>query len=157
MTLCACAGVLGAPTHLNAYSVNNSIHLSWSAPSTLNLTNIEPDIQHYVVSVHNTHTGHNSSESVIVSTTEYLRSPNTSELGRDICKEIEFRVRAVNVVGEGNQSEVIRAAYHKGKGSRGARKTLLTIIIHTSSILSLKRERARTLISMQYRALCRHV
>lgn len=59
-----------------------------------------------MVSVHHAHTGKNVT--VVVNTTEYIYVSGIDEWGNHMCQEnIEFRVRAVNIVGEGNQSEAL--------------------------------------------------
>lgn len=94
--------------------MNNSVHLSWEAPPTINLTSTEPDILYYVISLHIAHSGQNIT--VVVNTTEYIHEPNTDEWpwGLSLCDEVRFRVSAVNVVGEGNASDIVTGSYHRG-------------------------------------------
>lgn len=106
--------MLSAPTDVNAYAINNTIHVTWSAPPTLNLTNIDPDISNYQVTTHNTHTGHQTTTTVV--STEYVHRLDMELCGTELCVEvIEFRVSAVNSVGTGNMSECISSLFHEGK------------------------------------------
>ena len=73
----------------------HSVRFSWSAPFSLNITDYEPDILYYVVSIITA-----SSAIVTVNTTDtvYLLQP-------DLCLFSEYRVEiaAVNIVGMGEK------------------------------------------------------
>ena len=74
---------------------HHSMGLSWSAPFTLNISDMEPDILHYVVYIIRDD-GHN--ETVTTTDTHY-------ELQADPCQSHQYHVEiaAVNVVGEGEK------------------------------------------------------
>ena len=71
------------------------MRFSWSAPFTLNISDMEPDILHYVVYIIRDD-GHN--ETVNTTDTHY-------ELQADPCQSHQYHVEiaAVNVVGEGEK------------------------------------------------------
>ena len=73
----------------------HSVRFSWSAPFTLNISDVEPDILHYVVYIIRDD-GHN--ETVTTTDTHY-------ELQADPCQSHQYHVEiaAVNVVGEGEK------------------------------------------------------
>ena len=76
-------------------SDHHSVMFSWSAPFTLNISDMEPDILHYVVYIIRDD-GHN--ETVNTTDTHY-------ELQADPCQSHQYHVEiaAVNVVGEGEK------------------------------------------------------
>ena len=76
-------------------SDHHSVMFSWSAPFTLNISHMEPDILHYVVYIIRDD-GHN--ETVNTTDTHY-------ELQADPCQSHQYHVEiaAVNVVGEGEK------------------------------------------------------
>ena len=76
-------------------SDHDSVRFSWSAPFTLNISDMEPDILHYVVYIIRDD-GHN--ETVNTTDTHY-------ELQADPCQSHHYHVEiaAVNVVGEGEK------------------------------------------------------
>ena len=73
----------------------HSVRFSWSAPFTLNISDMEPDILHYVVYIIRDD-GHN--ETVNTTDTHY-------ELQADPCQSHQYHVEiaAFNVVGEGDK------------------------------------------------------
>ena len=77
-------------------SDHHSVRFSWRAPFTLNISDMEPDILHYVVYIIRDD-GHN--ETVNTTDTHY-------ELQADPCQSHQYHVEiaAVNVVGEGEKS-----------------------------------------------------
>ena len=106
-------GLLSAPTNLRSYSNNTAIHVTWKAPPTLDLTNIDPDIMNYVITTHNLQTGHRTSTTK--TNTHYVHWPDLELCTLESCLEyIDFRVSAVNIVGRGNESESTQASFHKG-------------------------------------------
>ena len=76
-------------------SDHHSVRFSWSVPFTLNISDMEPDILHYVVYIIRDD-GHN--ETVTTTDTHY-------ELQADPCQSHQYHVEiaAVNVVGEGEK------------------------------------------------------
>ena len=76
-------------------SDHHSVRFSWSAPFTLNISDMEPDILYYVVYIIRDD-GHN--ETVTTTDTHY-------ELQADPCQSHQYHVEiaAVNVVGEGEK------------------------------------------------------
>ena len=76
-------------------SKHHSVTFSWNAPFTLNISDMEPDILHYVVYIIRDD-GHN--ETVTTTDTHY-------ELQADPCQSHQYHVEiaAVNVVGEGEK------------------------------------------------------
>ena len=99
-------GLLAAPSNLKAASITTiAIHLTWDHPYTLDITGIDPDISGYVIYIINANTGNTTT--VSVTETEYTFARQDFRH----CATFEFRVQAVNVVGEGNISDPVAAAY----------------------------------------------
>ena len=99
-------GLLAAPSNLKAVSITTTaIHLTWDHPYTLDITGIDPDISGYVVYIRNANTGNTTT--VFVTETEYTFVRQDFRY----CDTFEFRVQALNVVGEGNISDAVAAAY----------------------------------------------
>ena len=99
-------GLLAAPSNLKAASITTAaIHLTWDHPYTLDITGIDPDISSYVIYIRNANTGNTTT--VSVTETEYTFARQDFRH----CDTFEFRVQAVNVVGEGNISDPVAAAY----------------------------------------------
>lgn len=91
-------GLLSPPGNVAAQQQTNSvIVVSWQPPPTLDLTDIEPDISHYEITVYNSYTGYQSTADV--NGIEYMFQPDTLTI--DECTEYGFSVLAVNVVGRG--------------------------------------------------------
>ena len=100
-------GLLGAPPNLTLSQTDeNTIILSWDAPETLDLMDIEPDILYYTVCYNLT----DDLYCVNVSSSEKRELLIHSE--DDI--PMLFTVAAVNVVGEGNASSIL---FHKPTNS----------------------------------------
>ena len=81
-------------------AVSNTITLTWTPPFTLDITNIDPDIEGYcvdVVSTTSSATLHSQCE-IIVTEFTYPFPP------RSWCDEFSFVVTPVNVVGNGTSS-----------------------------------------------------
>ena len=94
-------GLLGPPPNLTLSKADNRNFtriLSWDAPETLDLTDIEPDILYYSV-CHNL-TGDQTCINVSSSVKREFRFANVQVT-------VLFTVTAVNVVGEGNVSSII--------------------------------------------------
>lgn len=99
-------GLLAAPSDLKAALITTTaVHLTWDHPYTLDITGIDPDISGYIIYIRNANTGNTTT--IPVTETEYIF------VRQDFrhCDTFEFRVRAVNVVGEGNISDPVAAAY----------------------------------------------
>ena len=99
-------GLLAAPSNLKAVSITSTtICLTWDHPYTLDITGIDPDISGYVIYIQNAITG--NATTVFATETEY------TFVRQDFrhCDMFEFRVQALNVVGEGNISDTVAAAY----------------------------------------------
>ena len=99
-------GILAAPTNLKAVTITTAaIHLTWDHPYTLDITGIDPDISGYVIYIRNTNTGNMTT--VFVTETEYTFVRQDFRY----CDTFEFRVQPLNIVGEGNISDAVAAAY----------------------------------------------
>ena len=99
-------GILAAPTNLKAVTITTAaIHLTWDHPYTLDITGIDPDISGYVIYIRNTNTGNMTT--VFVTETEYTFVRQDFRY----CDTFVFRVQPLNVVGEGNISDAVAAAY----------------------------------------------
>ena len=98
-------GLLAAPSNLKAASITTTaIHLTWDHPYTLDITGIDPDISGYVIYIRNANTGNTTTVSVTETEYAFVRQDFRH------CDIFEFRVQAVNVVGEGNISDPVAAA-----------------------------------------------
>ena len=87
-------GLLDPPPNLNITEIDSALRqLSWDAPFTLDITNVEQDIMKYILCENVTGVCRNTTE------LEYV-FPN-------VAVPIEFTVAAVNAVGEGNTSSVV--------------------------------------------------
>ena len=106
-------GLLGPPPNVSLAVPNQLEHsqyefikvLIWDEPSTLNITDVEPDISHYRVCYN-------------LSTT--LACANTTDrefMFLNVRVNILFTVSAVNVVGVGNSSTVMHWACDSNKGT----------------------------------------
>ena len=98
------SGVLGKchGLHLNS-SGNYHQHLKWDAPSTLNITAVEPDISSYVVC------SNISTECTTINVTE--PSGDSRDLRQytflNLRAYINFTVTAVNIVGDGESTSIV--------------------------------------------------
>ena len=95
MTSAHSTGKLTAPADLNVSSTVDIIYLSWTAPSTLDITDVDPDISNYTVYIID----------IATSTT------NTTHTEYTFCcpasfahQSYEFSVSAWNELGEGSRS-----------------------------------------------------
>lgn len=104
--------MLPPPTNFNGKPLPNdlAIHLTWGAPPTLDLTDIDPDIMHYEISVFDNKTG--ESENFTVLHTEYTYLVHLVH-GTDLCQDLEFSVLALNIVGRGSKN-IISIAPREG-------------------------------------------
>ena len=106
-------GLLSPPLQLQGLPLPNisAIHLTWSPPPSLNLTGIEPDINHYEITVFNNKTGARENFSSLA--TEFTYYIQEVDHYVDTCQELVFSVLAVNVVGKG-KSSIISVALNSG-------------------------------------------
>ena len=112
-------GLLDPPPNLTLTEAGDQLTriLTWGAPETLDLTDIDPDIQFYQVC-------YNLSDDLTcinVSSSERreFRFPN-------VCVPLIFTVTAFNVVGEGRSSTVV----HSGSGY-GEQRGLIHFVVNT--------------------------
>ena len=87
---------------------SSTIHLYWDPPFTLDITNVNPDISGYTVSITNTNTNVTSERNV--TKPEFL----FQEEGYDPCHVYVFEVSAWNPVGVGEKSDVIDECFGGG-------------------------------------------
>ena len=87
---------------------SSAIHLYWNPPFTLDITNVDPDIPGYTVSITNNNT--DLTKDWNVTEPEFL----FQEEGHDPCHVYLFRVRAWNPVGVGKKSDVIDECFGGG-------------------------------------------
>ncbi len=93
-------GLLNASTNLLVGNcMSSAVSLTWMAPPTLNLTDMDQNIDNYTVYITNLNT--NQNWLVTVGETEY-NFANTSR-----SHDYQFSVSAWNAVGEGERSETI--------------------------------------------------
>ena len=74
-------------------------------PPSLDLTDVDPDIMHYEISVFHNKTGKTENFTAPNNMTEYtyyVQEANSNNL----CQELEFSILAVNVVGRGIKSTI---------------------------------------------------
>ena len=94
--------MLVAPTNLKVVYINTTtIHLRWDAPFSLqNISGTnKPDILGYYLQIANQKTGNVTR--VNTTTTEYFLQVDGD------CITYEARIRAINVIGEGNLSDSV--------------------------------------------------
>ena len=102
-------GLLSAPTNLQASRPSSSaIHLYWDPPFTLNITNVDPDIPGYIVSITNINTTVTRERNV--TEPEFI----FQEEGYDPCHVYLFKVRAWNPVGVGEPSDIMDECFGEG-------------------------------------------
>ena len=98
------SGILGKchGLHLNS-SGNYHQHLTWDAPSTLNITAVEPDISSYIVC------SNISTECTTINVT--VAGGDSSDLRQytflNLRAYINFTVTAVNIVGDGESASIV--------------------------------------------------
>lgn len=99
-------GLLAAPGNPIVVDSNDRIPvlLRWDAPFSLDITNVEPDISNYRVFITNLNTSRNGSETVAGTGFEFTNLP---EEDPNPCYIYAFTIAAVNIVGEGNVSELV--------------------------------------------------
>ena len=111
--MCSCLllfnyiGLLTAPTNMQASQPNSSaIHLNWEPPFTLDITNVDPDISGYTVSITNTNTNVTSERNVIKAEFLFQEEENDTHYGY-----YSFSVSALNPVGVGEKSDAIGESF----------------------------------------------
>ena len=98
-----CIGPLTSVKNLTAQEMrNHTIQISWDPPETLDLTDIEPDISHYIVRIRSNSSNSFQEETITISETEYIFRLR----GIDQCMPYEIMVTGVNLVGSGANSTV---------------------------------------------------
>ena len=93
------------------------IHLRWSPPFSLNISGIDPDITGYIVYKRRIGTGENANnqtEANFTTVTDKAEYITDLEDCNNCMLSCEFRVSAINGVGEGNATAPIVAACPKG-------------------------------------------
>ena len=90
-------GTLPAPDVDYTIREDGSILFSWSPPFSHNMTDVEPDISHYLVTIINTE-DHHSLLTVNTTDTEYLLQSQDCQLS-----DYQVEIAAVNVVGVGDK------------------------------------------------------
>ena len=96
-------GLLDAPPNLTVSETDEQLSrlLTWDAPQTLNITNVDPDIEYY---------------QVCYNLSTELTCTNVSSVGErqfkfsNVRVPLLFTVTAFNVVGEGNESSIVHQA-----------------------------------------------
>ena len=96
-------GLLDAPQNLTLSEADDQLSrlITWDAPPTLNITNVDPDIEYY---------------QVCYNLSIELTCTNVSSVGERAFKfsnvrvPLLFTVTAFNVVGEGNESSIVHQA-----------------------------------------------
>ena len=105
-------GLLASVKNLRAQETrNHTIQVSWEPPETLDLTDIEPDISHYIVRIRSNRSNSFQEETTTTSETEYTFRPR----GIDECMPYEIMVTGVNLLGSGANSTV-HASFSGGCG-----------------------------------------
>ena len=92
---------------------NLAIQFTWGAPPSLDLTDIDPDIMHFEISIFHNKTG--QTENFVVNGTNFTYYVHPAH-GSDLCQQLEFSVLAVNAVGKGSKN-TINVAPQEGKCS----------------------------------------
>ena len=113
--LCS-AGALGRCPNLQITPFGNyHQHLIWDAPSTLNITAVEPDISSYIVC------SNISTECTTINVTE--AGGDSSDLHQytfpNLRAYINFTVTAMNIVGNGESTNVVTEACEHTERSSG--------------------------------------
>ena len=111
--LCS-AGALGICPNLQIIpSGNYHQRLTWDAPSTLNITAVEPDISSYIVC------SNISTECTTINVTE--AGGDSSDLRQymfpNLRTHINFTVTAVNILGDGESTSVVTEPCKHAEGS----------------------------------------
>ena len=108
-------GLLSAPLELNGDPQPNisAIHLTWIAPPSLDLTNIDHDITYYEIFVFDNKTGETENYTSFTTNYTYYNIMYDTQHVVDTCQMLEFAVYAVNVVGRGSES-TISVGLHTG-------------------------------------------
>lgn len=106
--------MLSSPLNLKGQPLNyTTIHLSWIAPPSIDLTGVDLDISYYEILVFHNKT--DQTENFTVNATEFIYTRDTSIGSIETCQELDFSVQAVNIVGKGDKTTV-GIAFHTGIG-----------------------------------------
>ena len=98
-------GLLDSPSSLGITDLGSGMQrLSWEAPDSLDITNVDPDISHYNVCI------------TILSEMSCRNVPGLEYEFVSVRVEIEFTVATVNIVGEGSVSVISYAPCDSGTG-----------------------------------------
>ena len=103
------SGTLSAPD-VEYSKTEGSIHFMWSPPFSHNITNVEPDISHYLVNIINMED--HSVLTVNTTDTEYLLQSQDCQL-----THYQVEIAAVNVVGVGDKYTSPPLVLHGMKGT----------------------------------------
>ena len=87
-------GVLSAP-NVEYAKGDEAIVFMWSPPFSHNITDVEPDISHYLVNIHS---GDTPNFTVITTETNYILHTTNCEVN-----DYQVEIAAVNVVGVGDK------------------------------------------------------
>ena len=114
--LISCTGILSAVGSLRATSQNYTFFLTWTAPFTLDIAGVDPDITYCVGVVNSTSSTLHSQCGITETEYEYPIPPDSA------CHMYMFTVTPVNPVGNGQPStqegimptviEMIRLSFH---------------------------------------------
>ena len=117
-------GLLPAPSSVSVNDMNTTaIWLSWEAPPTLDITDVDPDISNYTVYITNTSCYTGIINQTTVLGTEYIFTRPPGEEDPD--PWYKFCVSAWNVVGEGERSEPVDGTFiNQSSGLSGFTLTL---------------------------------
>jgi hypothetical protein len=102
--------LLEAPFAIIVSTNYTTILLNWKAPPSLNITDMEPDISHFLVSVENTNDG----KYFIINTSETMYAFQRQSHAV-ACAVFTFQIAAVNPVGSGQNSATVNGSFTKRK------------------------------------------
>ena len=110
-----CAGVLGRCSNLQInQSGNYHQRLTWDAPSTLNITGVEPDISSYIVCSNITTECSTINVTVDGGDSRDFRQYTFPNLRANI----NFTVTAINIVGKGESTRILYRACEHTEGGK---------------------------------------
>ena len=118
-------GLLAAVENLTAHFQWSSVLLTWTSPFSLDITGVDPDLW-YCVEVYNISRGRNplSTNCSVYEPQFYVTAPNHNP-----CDLFEFRVYAVNAVGNGNVVSV-NGTFHTSKYQTSKYFSPIMLVLH---------------------------